>query len=215
MSRFVFVTGGTGFVGRELIRRLLERGHPVRALVRKGSEHKLPQGCEGVPGNPLDAESFRAHVAPADTFLHLVGVTKPAPWKGAQFRTVDLPSLLCSVTAAREAGVGHFVFVSVAQPAPVMRAYIEVRQQCERAIAEAGLTATILRPWYVMGPGRTWPLALMPLYKLGEWLGLEGAQRLGLLKQEEMMRTMVWAVENPGARVLDVPAIRRQARLVA
>ena len=41
----VFITGGTGYVGRPLINLLLGRGHAVRALVRPGSEKKLPPGC--------------------------------------------------------------------------------------------------------------------------------------------------------------------------
>ena len=60
--------------------------------------------------------------------------------------------------------MAHFVYVSVAQPAPIMHAYIAVRQEGESAIGRAGLTATILRPWYVLGPEHWWPVALMPLY---------------------------------------------------
>ena len=44
----VFVTGGTGYVGRPLITQLLERSHAVQALVRPGSERKLPVGCRAI-----------------------------------------------------------------------------------------------------------------------------------------------------------------------
>src|SRR6266404_21922 len=54
-ARNVFITGGTGYVGRALVPRLLERGHEVRSLVRRGSETRLPRGCEPVIGNALDA----------------------------------------------------------------------------------------------------------------------------------------------------------------
>jgi uncharacterized protein YbjT (DUF2867 family) len=57
------------------------------------------------------------------------------------------------VSAAKEAGVRHFIYLSVAHPAPMMQAYLEVRIECEQAIQVAGLNATILRPWYVLGPG--------------------------------------------------------------
>jgi len=66
--------------------------------------------------------------------------------------------------AARGAGVSHFIYVSVAHPAPIMQAYIDARVAGEAAIREAGLTATVLRPWYVLGPGHRWAAGLLPLY---------------------------------------------------
>jgi len=90
--RSVFVAGGTGYVGQRLISRLLERGHEVRALVRSGSEKKLPAGCTLVFGNALDGASYAAQIAPADTFVQLVGVAHPSPAKGVEFRRIDLPS---------------------------------------------------------------------------------------------------------------------------
>jgi uncharacterized protein YbjT (DUF2867 family) len=214
--RVVFVSGATGFMGRGLILRLLERGHQVRGLVRAGSEGKLPEGCRPVRGNALDEASYADQVPPADTFVHLVGTAHPAPWKEREFRAVDLVSLKASVAAARSAGIRHFVYVSVAQPAPVMKAYLGVRAECERHLRSNGVEATILRPWYVLGPGRFWPLALLPFYWLAEQFAATraGAQRLGLLWREEMIRALVWAVENParGVRVLDVPAIRHVAK---
>ena len=145
----------------------------------------------------------------------MVGTPHPAPWKGPQFRAVDLPALKASVAAAREAGVEHFVYVSVAHPAPIMQAYIDVRMECEAEIARAGLIATILRPWYVLGPGHWWPLALKPFYALLETVPAtrEDAVRLGLVTLDQMTDAMLWAIENPpiATRIMDVPAIR-QAR---
>src|SRR6266513_1161546 len=54
--------------------------------------------------------------------------------------------------------------VSVAHPAPTMKAYIEVRTRCEELIRTSGLHATILRPWYVLGPGHYWSYLLKPFY---------------------------------------------------
>ena len=54
----VFVTGGTGYLGRPFIEELLARGCEVHALVRAGSETKLPAGVRPVCGNALDATSF-------------------------------------------------------------------------------------------------------------------------------------------------------------
>lgn len=208
MRRTVFITGGTGFLGAQLIGALVKRDHIVRALVRAGSEKKVPPGAEYTVGDPFDSATYRGQVEPGSTFIHLIGVHKPAPWKERQFRAIDLASLRQSVAAAAYAQAAHFIFISVAQPAPVMKVYIQVRRECEQAIADALLTATILRPWYVLGPGRRWPLLLAPFYRIGELLAPESAARLGLVTQQQMTAALVWAVENPGNRILDVPAIR-------
>src|SRR3546814_9862378 len=63
-----------------------------------------------------------------------------------------------------------FVYVSVAQPAPVMRAYVEARKRGEALIRNSALNATILRPWYVIGPGRRWPLMFEPLYRIAAYV---------------------------------------------
>ena len=114
--------------------------------------------------------------------------------------------------AAKPAGIRHFVYVSVAHPAPMMHAYIAVRSECEAAIESAGLNATILRPWYVLGPGHQWPYLLLPIYKIAEWIPQtrKGAQRLGLVTLEQMLNALTFAVENPvqGIRLMGVPEIR-------
>ena len=208
----VFVTGGTGFMGRNLIMELVRRGYLVKALVRHGSEHKLPHGCQAVQGDALDKNSFASQISPAETFVQLVGVTHPNPAKKDEFRAVDLGSARAAIEAARAAGITHFVYVSVAQPAPVMKFYIAVRAEAERMIRESGLNATILRPWYVLGPGRRWPLFLKPMHWLMERIPStrESALRLGLVTIDQMVGTLVRAVENPvqGVRILGVPEIR-------
>lgn len=211
-SRCVFIAGGTGYMGQRLIPLLLERRHQVRALVRPGSEKKLPAGCTPIVGDALDPATYRANIAPADTFVQLVGVAHPSPAKAAEFRNIDRPAGLGAVNAAKSLRIRHFVYLSVAHPAPMMDAYIAVRCECEAAIASAGLNATILRPWYVLGPGHRWPYLLAPFYKIAECVPAtrEGALRLGLVTLEQMIHALVSAVENPpiGNRILGVPEIR-------
>ncbi len=202
----VFVAGGTGYLGRPLIERLLNKGKRVRALVRRGSEHKLPKDVEPV---------YDRDVKGVETFVHLIGTPRPSPAKARQFREVDLPQALESIEAARRGAVGHFVYVSVAHPAPMMQAYIEVRRQCEQALADSGMAHTILRPWYVLGPGHWWPYALVPIYKVMEAIPgtRESALRLGLVTHAQMVSALEWAVFHPPAdrQVLNVPDIRRFA----
>ena len=208
----VFISGGTGYLGVPLVERLVNDGCNVTCLVRPG---KTSAGTP-VVGDALRAATFHEKVPQRGTYVHLVGTPKPAPWKGRQFREVDQVALTASLTAACIAKVEHFVYLSVAHPAPVMRAYIEVRMECEQQIRESGLNATFLRPWYVLGPGHWWPYALEPFYWMAEQLHAtrESAHRLGLVTRAEMTDAMAWAVQNPpnGLRILDVPAIRALAQ---
>src|SRR5262249_37344878 len=156
----------------------------------------LPKSCQVVIGDALDASTYREHVTDEHTFVQLVGVPHPNPKKAQEFVEIDGRSAREAVKAAREARVAHFVYVSVAHPAPVMKAYIEVRSGCEDLIREAGLRATILRPWYVLGPGHRWPLALIPFYRIAERVPrfAEGARRLGLVSLQDMVGALVRAV---------------------
>ena len=212
-QKTIFITGATGFMGRALIPELLARGHRVRALVRAGSESKVPAGCEAVTGNPLDASTFEAAVNGADTFVQLLGVTHPNPRKAAEFRAIDFGSAKASLAAAVKASVPNFVYLSVAQPAPVMKVYVSVRAEIEQAIRDSGIHATFLRPWYVLGPGRRWPLLILPMYWLMSAIPSSrvSARRLGLVTREQMIASLVWAIENPaaGVRIMAVPDIRR------
>jgi uncharacterized protein YbjT (DUF2867 family) len=213
--RTVFITGGTGYIGSRLIPLLLQRGHSVRALVRKGSEQKLPPGCASILGNVLDESTFINHIKPADTFVQLVGVAHPSPMKAEQFRAIDLVSVRASVVAAKENNIRHFVYLSVAQPASLMKEYQTVRAEGERLIRESGMNATFVRPWYVLGPGHYWAYALKPLYWVMERIPAtsEQAKRLGLVTIEQMVKTLVASVENPaqGVRIVEVPEIRGSA----
>jgi uncharacterized protein YbjT (DUF2867 family) len=212
LSRRIFITGGTGYMGSRLIPRLAERGYDVVALARPGSEHKLPAVCTPVLGDALDGVSYERQLTGCDTFIQLVGVAHPSPAKAKDFVAIDQRSGIEAIRAARRAGIAHFIYVSVAHPAPAMHAYIAARSACEAELEASGLNATILRPWYVVGPGHRWPYALIPFYWLAEKIPStrEGARRLGLVTVEQMLRALVSAVEHPpsGVRVTEVPAIR-------
>jgi len=78
---------------------------------------------------------------------------------------VDLASIKAAVAAAVRAGVHHFIYVSVAHPAPVMHAYIAAREGGEALVRSSGIRATILRPWYILGPGHRWPYLLLPILR--------------------------------------------------
>jgi uncharacterized protein YbjT (DUF2867 family) len=211
----VFITGATGYIGSRLVPELLARGHIVRALVRNGSGRKLPAGVIAIKGDALDGTTFADQVAPSDTFIQLVGVAHPSPAKAEEFRRVDLVSVRASVTAAQAAGVKHFIYLSVAQPAPIMQAYVDVRAEGERLAATSGMRTTFVRPWYVLGPGHRWPYAILPFYWL--WMiapkSRDTARRLYPVKLRNVLRVLAGAVDRvpEATRVIEAPEMRERA----
>ncbi len=214
----VLITGATGYIGSRFATEAMRRGHGVRAFARESSRGRIPSGATAVIGNVFDAGSIAGALTPSDTLVQLVGTPHPSPSKAAEFRSVDLASARAAIDAAVQAGIAHFVYVSVAHPAPVMQAYIAARREVEQHLLASGLTATVLRPWYVLGPGHRWPLLLTPFYAVASWIPSmrDGASRLGLVTVAQMVRALAHAVEHPPnagtVRFVDVPAIRAHGR---
>jgi len=212
-ARDVVVTGGTGYIGQRLVSHLASRGHRVRVLARRSALGRVPAAATAIDGDALDAASVASALRPGDTIVHLVGTPHPNPRKAAQFERVDLASIVATTTAARQVAPAHLIYVSVAHPAPVMQAYIAVRTRGEAAVTAIGCPATIVRPWYVLGPGHWWPVALIPVYAIARAIPKtrEGAIRLGLVTVSDMVWTLIGAVEHPpaaGVQMFNVPEIK-------
>ena len=211
----ILITGGTGYIGAHLMPVLIARGHRVRVLARAESTGRVPAEATAITGDALDGQSVESTLRPGDTVVHLIGTPHPSPSKADQFERVDLISIRATVAAAKSVGISHVVYVSVAQPAPVMQAFLWVRTLGESMIRQAGLTATIVPPWYVLGPGHRWPELIKPLYKLAEIIPAtrDTAQRLGLVTIEQMVNALVRAIESPPLagrqRIVEVPEIKR------
>lgn len=210
--RRILIAGATGYLGSRLATQLLERGHDVVAFTRPGSVDRVPPCCDIVTGDACDPEAYAEAAQTCDTLIHLVGVAHPSPSKAKAFETVDLASARAAAYAAHRADVRHVLYVSVANPAPMMHAYVAARLKAEAAFRAVNIPLSVFRPWYVVGPGHYWPLLLKPIYRCAESLpGMRAdAQRLGLLSLDEMLEAMLHAVDNPPrvTRVWDAPAIR-------
>lgn len=210
----VFITGGTGYMGRRLIRKLIRKGHEVIALVRKGSEHKLPAGVKAIVANPFDAASFQTSVPNDAVFVQLLGVPHPSPRKKEAFYKIDLLSVKASADAASGAGVSHFVYVSVAMtPSNIMKDFQAVRKEGEAYIRSKGLPCTFIRPWYVLGPGHWWPVLLLPLYGIASLIPAwrSKAKAFGLVTIRQMVNTLANAVETDPRpiRLVEIEQIKK------
>ncbi|MET8247949.1 SDR family oxidoreductase [Streptomyces sp. NPDC005202] len=122
----ILVTGGTGTLGRLVVERLRADGHEVRVL----SRHTQPYAVDLREGGPgLDAA-----VAGVDAIVHCA--TSP---RGDEEAAAHL------IAAARRAGVGHLVYISIVGIDRVPFGYYETKLAVEKLIGESGLGWTVLR----------------------------------------------------------------------
>ena len=110
----VLVTGGTGFVGANLVRELLGDGHRVRVLARKGGDRRALEGCavDIAEGDLLDVDSVRAAVAGARRVYHVAADYRLwAPDPRALYRA-NVDGTRHVLEAAALAGVERIVYTS-------------------------------------------------------------------------------------------------------
>jgi hypothetical protein len=179
--------------------------------VRKGSEHKVPTGVKVIVGNPFDAKTFAASIPAGSIFVQLLGVSHPSPKKAELFKEIDLKSVHASADAASQAGVSHFIYISVAQsPSKIMKEYQDVRRKGEQYCLDKNLSCTFIRPWYVLGPGHWWPIVLLPVYGIAELIPSvrTKARSKALVTISQMLRTLVNAIEKPTSSIIEIRNIR-------
>lgn len=169
----VLLTGGTGFLGKNVARALAGRGHQVRTLARAGSNLAgLPEGVEVARGDVTDAESLRRAAEGCDAVLHMAALVKMWVPDRSRFDAVNLGGLHNALEAARSAGArlvytSSFIAVGPTGSDPADEGRIHpatsFRNDYERtkALADAvareaaasGRDVVMLYPGVVYGPG--------------------------------------------------------------
>ncbi len=156
-NRIVTIFGGSGFVGRHLVRRLASEGARLRIAVRdpEAAAFLRPLGDVGQilpwPANVRDDASVAAAVRDTDAVINLAGILYE---RGRQtFRAVHVDGAQRIARAAKEAGVGTLIHVSaigadLASPS----AYARTKAAGEAAVREAFPEAVCVRPSVVFGP---------------------------------------------------------------
>jgi uncharacterized protein YbjT (DUF2867 family) len=150
----VLVAGSTGFLGREICRRLRARGVAVRGLVRSSSDEAVvarlqTQGVETILGDVKDRASLDRACRGADAVISTVTTTR-SRGAGDSLEAADHEGQLHLVDAARLAGARRFVFVSFSAHIGRDDALTVAKRAVEQRIRESGMTYTILRPTYFM-----------------------------------------------------------------
>jgi NADH dehydrogenase len=152
----VFVTGGTGFVGKAVIRALQSHGVIVRCLVRPGSEADLKgfEAIERAPGDVLLPEGMEAAMQGCAAVIHLVGIIRERPGLGVTFERLHSLATANMVMTAQKAGIRRFLQMSALGTRPGARSrYHQTKWEAEKIVRESGLEWTIFRPSVIYGAG--------------------------------------------------------------
>lgn len=158
------ITGGTGFVGKALIRLALSLGHRVRALAR--SPQPEQEGVDWIAGALDRPESLRALAGGSDAVIHVAGVVNAPDQAG--FEKGNVGGTLAMIEAARDAGVRRFIHVSsLSAREPDLSVYGWSKARGETLVQASGLDWTIVRPPAIFGPGDREMLDLFRMARRG------------------------------------------------
>ncbi|MER5640105.1 NAD(P)H-binding protein [Kitasatospora sp. NPDC002227] len=135
-SNVILVTGATGVLGREVVERARRAGVPVRALTRRAEPPRTP-GVSWCTGDLLSGEGLAEAFAGVRTVIHCATDAK-------RYRN-DLPAFEQLIAAARTAGVGHVVNISIVGIDQVPFPYYRVKLAGEQLLRASGLGWTNLR----------------------------------------------------------------------
>ena len=155
MPTRVAVTGATGFVGRHVIRALLEAGaEEVRALCRDAAKaaHALPQDdrVRTVRGDVFEKDAINELLRGADAVVHCIGIRRDAP--GATFERMHPGATREAIEGCERAGVRRFIHISaLGTRANAPSEYWRTKFMAEQMLRASDLQWTILRPSVIHG----------------------------------------------------------------
>ncbi|MBI4588230.1 MAG: complex I NDUFA9 subunit family protein [Candidatus Rokubacteria bacterium] len=170
VAQRVFITGGTGFVGKAVIRALQAHGFTVRCLVRPGSEADLKgfEGIDRVPGDVLRPRGLEASIEGCGALIHLVGIIREHPGRGVTFERCHSVATANMVKAAEAAEVRRFLQMSALGTRPdAPSRYHRTKWEAEETVRKSRLEWTIFRPSVIYGIGDGFVSMLARLIK---WL---------------------------------------------
>lgn len=196
----VAVTGATGFIGRRIVRALVECGYDVRALARRspaGEQADAADAVSWVLGSLTDREALATLVKDAVAVIHCAGATK-ALNREAFLAVNGAATRLLAEVAAAERQPPRFIYLSsLAAREPRLSAYAASKRAGEQAVRafQPGLPAIILRPPAVYGPGDLETLKIFQMAVQGFVLApmVTGA-RASLVHVDDVARAVIAAL---------------------
>ncbi len=178
----ILVTGGSGFVGKALVRRFAEQGERVRVLSARAEKTLKPLGesVEVVQGSLYDVESLYRAMIGTHTVFHLAS----AQWWGrkADLERIDIGGTQNVIAAGRSARIGRLVVLShLGASSASAFTLLRVKGRVEEMVRSSGLAYTIFRSGVVFGQGDTFVNGIAQLLRANPFIFLQPGSGEGLL----------------------------------
>ncbi len=207
----IFLAGGTGFVGKQILRDLLENKYQVRCLTRKGSEQKISHyknpalvktGIDIVNGDITDAASLDGKLEGCDAVINLVGIIREFRGRGITFEKLHYEGTTNLVKAARSQKVRRFIQMSALGVRPDGKTqYQQTKYRAEECVRTSGLDYTIFRPSIIFGPGDKFVNLFANMLKTQQFVPVVGNGRYQMqpVSVENVSMGFVKAIEQKDA----------------
>jgi NADH dehydrogenase len=172
----VCLTGGAGFVGRNILAALGDR--PARALVRRrGGAPAAESNVEIVEADVTEPESLRGAFDGCEAIIHLAAIVAEEGQR--TFDAVIRQGTVNVLEEARRAGVSRFLHMSALGTRNDPRyGYFEAKWQAEQAVKQSGIPWTIFRPSVMFGPGDGFITTLAKLVRTAPVIPIVGAGKV-------------------------------------
>ena len=202
----ILVVGSSGLLGSEICRTLRESGKPVRALVRTTTDTAKQErlgslGADLSFGDLKDPSTLRAAMKGVSTVVSTASSTFSRQ-EGDSIETVDTQGQINLVDSAREAGVGHFIFISfppMAEDFALQRA----KRAVEERLVQSGLAYTILQPTFFtevwLSPAVGFDAANAKAQIYGS-----GRNQISWISFLDVAKFAAGCAENPGTRNMTI-----------
>ena len=196
----IFVTGGTGFVGREVVLQLLAAGYKVRALVRDPQRAKgiLPNVVELYHWDLTRPEGIRQGLMDCQAVVHLVGIIVESG--GVTFEELHVQGTRHMLRAAEEEGIRRFVYMSALGSRPDARSrYHQTKYRAEELVGQSSLDWTIFRPSVIFGPNDRFVNRLARIIRRAPFVPVinTGNAKLQPISVSDVAACIVLSIGNP------------------
>ncbi len=199
----IFLTGGTGFVGRKILRNLIRKDYSLRCLVRDGSESKLPlkdPRLETVRGDIRNIETLTGKLEGADAVIHLVGIIREFPGQDVTFEKIHFQAAKNIIDVAAREGVKKFVMMSaLGANLNAKTSYQTTKAQAEEYLKSSTIPFIIIRPSIIFGKEDQFVNTFAQMIRRTPFIPVigDGQYQLQPISVENVAEAFVKSVDSP------------------